>query len=304
MHDLEYYCTDALGNTMALENETDSVDDRAPAVYIHNPTRAHRENVDECSQSIVVTVYDEKSGVNDESVRAELWGYNEFCISEGLVNDNPCMNKVRELDLTKNIFSSGSTDYSGVMDKQLPVGNYELRIIAEDNLGNSRTVSESEYLSPTFTIESISPTACVINPGQNQECDFTYNVCMRGDNSMQFWMNKLAEKYHPKGDLNASISGNGYTTDVGIKHDDNKTEEECDDPYANVWDAQTQTCWYIQDGGILQLGPDCEDINNRTSFDLHLELTPDVTMHLGEGAHKLEYWIETSLQPESCTIEQ
>jgi len=262
---VNYYSTDLLGNIEDDESETDFLDNTKPNITIHNPTGEEAENVERCVQSIVVSVDDGiGSGVNEESVYAQLW-YGE--------------EKVREVQLTKSIYNT----YEGLMDKQLPAGNYSLKIIAEDNLENSVEESLGEYLAETVFVEYISPAWCNVDPILGGSCDFTFNVCMRGANSVQFWMDKLGDVVTPdmmSARILSGIGENASSAFVGLEHEGYTSEAE-----------------------ILQIGEECEEINGRTSFQLHLEMNDGVVFAIGPGAHGLDYRIESSLQPEGeCEI--
>ena len=257
LYTIEYYSEDLLGNQEEVQVEYDWLDNTPPVILVHNPTLQETE-IERCVQAIVVSVYDSGSGLNEATVKAKL--YNS---SQALV---------REINLTKSIYGT----YEGLMNKELPAGEYTLVIEAEDNLGNKQTYEIEETLLETVFVEYVSPASCTVNPETGGSCDFTFNVCMRGDNSVQFWMNKLGDVITPAM-LEAEISNGEEDAFVGLKHDGFESPAE-----------------------VLQLGQDCTDINGRTSFDLHLDMDSEDVNQIGPGLHDLEYWIESSLQPESC----
>ncbi|MFH1307319.1 MAG: hypothetical protein ABIH72_00525 [archaeon] len=249
-HKVCYYSTDLLGNAEDEKCQVFSVDNTAPEIIILNPTEQEAENVEKCIQSVVALVSDDKSGV--KSVWAELYDGDDL---------------LRNVSMKKTIYGT----YEALMDKQLPAGEYNLIVKAKDNVDNIGEELISEMLIETIFVEYISPAQCQIDPEQGGNCDFTFHICMRGDNSMQMWMNKLGGVVTPDM-MNAMISSNGDETFVGLKHDD-----------------------FESDAGVLMLGNECEEINGRTTFDLSLDLDEDTAGMLGAGAHELEYWLKSSM---------
>ena len=261
-HKICYKSVDRLGNVEEEHCQVFSADGQGPVIDIHNPTPNLASNMDNCSQSIVTTINDIKSGVNESSVYAYL------------VNSS---NKtVKKTKLRK----TGYGTFDGYMTLHYPEGDYELKICAEDNVGNENCEIMPMSLKETLKVQYILPAQCRINPETGGECNFTYHVCMRGGNSVQFWMNKLGGPSGPSpGEMNATISYEGEEKFVGLEEDH-----------------------ITKDGGILQIGEDCKDINGRAEFDFHLELTPEHAADLG-GVTKLDYKIESSLQPDQCNQE-
>lgn len=239
-----------------------------------------------CVQSIVATIEDEKSGVM--RAWAELWNSSEV--------------KVREVNLTNR---GGYWD--ALMDKALPAGEYTLKVCAEDNNGNENCVPINETLVETVFVERITPAVCGIDPEEGGECDFTYNICMRGGNGIKFWMNKLGEVITP-GMMGATISDEDGNAIVGLRHESGLSQEECEE--MSTWDEETfwipdaenpevGACWFISgDAEFLQLS--CQEINGREKFDLHLELDGEDVSLIGPGVHDLEYWIESMSDFEGC----
>jgi len=260
-HKLVYWCEDALGNTEEEQIEIDNVDSQPPVIIVHNPTQDERE-IERCAQSIVIEAFDEKSGV--DRAWAELWEVDG--------------EMVREVELHESVYGT----WEALMDKSLPAGDYILAIHATDNLGNEETVELEETLLETVFVEYVSPASCNINPENGGSCDFEFHLCMRGDNSIQFWMNKLGTIVTPDM-MSATISNNGDEAFVGLQHCEEYEGEECVD-------------WFISDAEELILGEECVEINGKTQFNLHLDLDSNVTSQIGVGAHDLEYWMETSLE--------
>ncbi len=277
LHNIEWFCRDALGNVGEANIEWDNVDSAGPEIIIRNPNSNERE-IEMCVQKIVASIDDEKSGV----IRAwaELWATP---VDEG---DEP----LREIDL--NIVHYGQTvTWEGIMNKELPAGDYILKVCAEDGNGNENCKEVEETLLDGIFVEFITPAICGIDPEEGGICDFTYNICMRGDNSIKFWLNKIEGLVTP-GDMNAIITNpeTGESATVGLRHESGLTEQECGE-VGDFWDPETGLCWFITDAEFLQL--QCSEINGRTEFELHLELDSEDMSAIGPGVHELEYWIES-----------
>lgn len=281
LHKIEWYCKDELENKEIVKIEYDNVDNTPPTIIVWNPTSLEARNVERCSQSIVVQVFDTKSGVKEGTIYAELYYTDE----QGVAT-TPASPKV---NLKKTLYGT----YEGLMDKDLPVGNYILKVFAKDNLGNERVVEIQEHLAETVFVEYISPATCNIDPEEEGNCNFTLHVCMRGGNSIQFWMNKLGGII-PPGEMNAMISDTENPTNeafVGLAQT-GLTKEVCQMIPTNYWDDKESIC--RTDAGLLQLG--CGEINGKEQFTLKLDVPVDVASQIGLGNHDLEYWIKSSLQ--------
>ncbi len=253
-HVIEYRSIDLLENQEEIKWQCISVDNIPPTIEIINPTLEEAENIEKCVQSIVVKVEDEKSGVNESSIYAELYYENGTAVPN------------HKLQLIKTVYRT----YEALMDKQLPAGEYTLIVYAEDNLGNIREERITENLAETVFVEHITPATCEIDPETGGECEFTYHICIRGENGIKMWMNKLGELVTP-GMMDAKVSKDDYYAYVGLKHDG-----------------------FESPAGFLQLTPDCEKINGRTEFNLHLDVDSEVAGSIGQGVHDLEYWIRSS----------
>lgn len=253
LHKFKYWCEDALGNKVEAE-EIDNVDTQAPWIIIHNPTECEANNIKRCDQSIVVEVGDEKSGVNGSTIYAELWDATD---------------KVRgPVYLKKAVYKGlqGGDIYEGLMDKQLPPGEYTLKVYASDNLGNKGEQPITEKLKAGIYVEYMDPATCVVDILTGGNCSFTYHVCIRGNNNVSMWMDKLGE--HPglitPDMMNANIWKNVSSAYVGLIH--------------------------VSDAGQLQLSP--SKINGKATFDLHLKITPNITSLIGTGIQDLDYRIK------------
>ncbi|MEK6918377.1 MAG: ice-binding family protein [Nanoarchaeota archaeon] len=287
LHNIEWYCKDALGNQNDAQIEWDNVDNVPPTIIVRNPTQSEASDVDKCVQSIVVSIDDAKSGVNDSSVVAELWN------SEGV--------SVKNVTLKKQQYGNTFT-YEGLMEKDLPSGSYTLIITARDNLGNENSVSVEEYLPEVVNVEYISPSTCIVDPVNGGNCDFTFNLCMRGGNTIEFWMDKLGNIVTPAM-LNASTSNpqDMSWTFVGLKHIIGTDEESCVGPDVEWVNG---ACWFKTDAGDLSLEDMCIDITGRAQFKLHLNLASEAVQAIGEGVHDLNYWIKSSLMCEEPEPEE
>ncbi len=267
-HKICYMSEDYLGNWEEKHCQVFSVDNIAPEIIVHNPTFSET-NIERCAQAIVIEVFDNKAGVNESSIYAEL------------INDSGEGEVVRNVSLEKSVYGT----YEALMDKSLPEGKYVLRICASDNLGNKDCEEIQETLVETVFVEYVSPAYCNLDPEQGGNCEFTFHVCMRGGNQVQFWMNKLGGIITPDM-MNAVISDGETNAFVGLKHCEEYDEDECEE-------------WFESEAETLMLGTDCEEINGQAEFNLELDITQEVAEQIGIGAHDLEYWIESSL-PEDC----
>ncbi len=255
LHKIKYWCEDGLGNMGEIYEEIDNVDGSGPNIWIYNPTMLESESIKRCDQSIVVEVWDEKSEINDSSVYAEL------------INESGDV--VRRVDLQKAVYHGmewGGNIYEALMDKQLPAGTYELIVYASDNVGHSNNESRIEDLQEGIWVEYLEPVSCVIEAGETKECIFTFNVCGRGINLIDFCMYKLGENPSliTPDMLNAKISKNGNSSYVGL----------CE----------------VSDKEQLRLSD--EEINGKETFDLTLEFNEHTTSVLGTGNYDIDYLID------------
>ena len=240
---IEYYSEDLLGNTEKVKNQTVMMDCDSPSIIILNPSLGERE-IEKCSQSVVALVNDSGTGV--KKVWAELWNGTS---------------KVREVVMASSVYGT----YEAMMDKQLPAGNYTLKVKVQDNAGNVKEEDLEEHLLNSVFVESITPSICSINPLVGGTCDFTFNVCMRGGDSIKFWMDKLGAIVTPSM-MNASVSKGSNSTFVGLLDDG-------------------------VNAGLLNFGKGV--INGRDSFSLKLKVSSSVAGQIGAGSHKLNYLIKS-----------
>ena len=289
LHNLEWFCQDALGNKGTTNIEYDNVDNQPPQIIVHNPTPKEAENVTRCTQSIVVETLDAKSGVNESTV------YSDLVHSNGSV--------VEHILLTKSVYGT----FEGLMSKEQPVGNYTLKVCASDNLGNQYCKEIKEYLPEMVSVEFINPSECVIDPENGGTCDFAFNLCMRDGNSVQFWMNKFGNAGITPDMMNALISSTlpPDSALVGLKHPEPQydTEGEClsAPTFNGVYVWENNLCYWQSNAEILSLEvePVCH-INGKDVFNLHLNIDSETAGDIGAGIHDLKYWIKTSMQPNNC----
>jgi len=268
-HKICYFSYDKLGNgnLWNIESEEDfanlnihcqvfSVDNSGPEIIIHNPTEDEAEGILRCDQSIVAEIWDNKSGVNESSIYAEL------------INESGEGEVVRNVTLTKAVYSGEYGNiYEGLMDKQLPAGEYTLKVYAKDNLGNEAEEEREETLEEGIYVEYLDPASCLVNVGEDKECTFTFHVCARGINWINMTMDKLGkdpglitpnmlDARISKGDRSAYVG----LTGVGVPED-------------------------------LQLSE--EKVNGKETFNLTLHFNPDVTSILGTGNYDFNYTINS-----------
>lgn len=246
---VHYWSIDMLGNVEEHQSEIDWLDNTPPMIDLENPNEYEAENVQACYQSIVAAVNDEGSGI--KRVWTELW------------------NSTNNLVRTENLTLRNDGHYEVLMDKQLPAGHYILKVYAEDNLGNVNSVMMEEHLEQGIFVEFLNPATCSVNTELGGSCKFTYNVCMRSANSVEFWLDKLGIPGVPPGLMNATIS---------------KGQD-----FANVGYLANQAVSPLEPSNLL-LSEDL--INGRTTFDLNLHIPADTASQIGSGAHKLKYLIE------------
>ena len=246
-HKICFNSVDNLGNEEMQMCQVFFVDNTSPSIEILNPSEDER-NIEKCAQSVVALVNDNGSGV--KKVWAELWNESEKV--------------VRTADMKLTIYGT----YEAFMDKQLPAGDYMLKIMAEDNIGNVNEVELEERLLKSVFVESISPAQCSVNPLTGGSCQFTFNVCMRGANEVSFSLDKLGGIITPAM-MNAMISKNGNSTFVGLL--DERIE-----------------------AGKLSLSNDM--INGKTSFNLNLDIPADMVSSIGKGVHPLDFSIKSFMK--------
>jgi len=247
---IDYYSIDQLRTKEDKKSQNVMLDCVAPEILIFNPNENERE-IEKCVQSVVVNVTDIGAGV--KRVWAELWDEN---------GEESVM--VRSESMTLTIYGT----YEALMDKQLPAGDYTLKVMAEDNVGNVNTYLIDETLNKSVFVEYISPASCSIEPAEGGKCEFTFYVCIRGGDSIKFWLDKLGGIITP-GMMNASILKEGDSKYVGLL--DNGI-----------------------DAGLLSLSD--ETINGRESFNLRLNVPANVASQIGTGTHKLDYLIKSFIE--------
>ncbi len=253
-HTVNFWSIDKLDNEeMPHQTEVDWLDSSPPLLIGLNPNELEAGNVQACYQSIVAFVGDSQSGV--KKVWAELYDSN------------------KELLRIVNMTLQNDGLYEALMDKQLPVGSYDLIVYAEDNVGNIDAWHSSESLVGGVFVEYLSPATCSVNTELGGSCKFTYHVCMRGANSVEFWMDKMGVPGVPPGLLNASVSKGEDYANVGLLIDGESNFVSPLEP------------------SRLQLDEDL--INGKTTFDLNLHIPADIASQIGAGAHKLTYIIDS-----------
>jgi hypothetical protein len=256
-HTVTFYCNDSLGN-MNSSSVTFRVDTTAPEItMIHYPENDGNEvnvNISRCDQSIAVEILEDISGINESSVYAELRNSTDL---------------VKEINLilaTDQTGTAGGKIFYGTMDMQIPVGEYDLIVYSSDNLGNGGNKTLTENIDEGIYVEYINPISCSVSAGQTKTCQFTFNVCARDISEIDFNMTGFGEDpviVLPY-ELNATISKDNSLAYVGLFG-----VSEGDPRYLE-----------LSEGDI---------VNGKTTFDLSLTFTSNVTSRLGEGDYDLNY---------------
>lgn len=254
-HKICYFSEDYLWNQEDFHCQVVSVDDTPPEIVeIYNPDYPEETNITKCVQSIVVVVEDEKTGV------AEVWAE--------LINDED--DTVRNETLTHTIYDT----WEGLMNKELPAGEYTLRIHAKDNLGNSDYEDVPETLQAGVFVEYLDPSTCSVDVDTGGECLLTFHVCVRDANSIKFYLDKIDDLITPA------------MLDATVYEDDPEN-----DAYVGLQKDGTQ----LTDAGLLFLEP--QPVNGREDFDLGLTFTPYIAEQIGPGPYDLDYLIEAFNEP-------
>ena len=246
-HKICYFSVDYLKNKEEPKCQVFSVDTIPPEISVLNPNW-WESKIKRCVQSIVVRARDSKSGV--KRVWAELYDNNETL--------------VRSAEMPLTVYGT----YEALMDKQLPAGEYILKIKAEDNVGNIGETEIEERLKEGIFVEYVEDPICKINPEVGGNCNFIFHVCMRNSDSIKMWMDKLGQVVTPAM-MNATISKGENSAYVALLDKGIETES-------------------------LKLSE--ETINGRTSFNLALNIPSNVSSMIGAGAHKLDYLIRAYSQ--------
>ena len=252
-HKVCYYSEDLLENVEDMKCEVVSVDNEAPAIIVHNPTEFEATALKRCDQSVVVEVMDKKSGLDGESIYAELYDSNETIVRGPVY-------------LKKAVYNGllGGEIYEGLINTELPAGDYELRVYASDNIGNKRMVSVKEKLTEGIYVEYLSPNYCSVSVQNGGICYLGFNVCMRGGSGIKMWMDKLESdpRLVTPDMLGAMTMYGNESTYIGLVN--------------------------VSDAGFLDFGG---EINGKTFFGIRMDFTPNITQMIG-GASGIDYYLE------------
>jgi hypothetical protein len=254
---ISYWSQDQLWNTEEINYQTDWLDTIPPTIQVLNPTVQEALDVRRCVQSVVANVQDSGSGL--QSVWSELIDSNGTVVRTEVMSE-----------------TSAPGVYETLMDKQLPAGNYTLKVYANDNLNNVQVVNVLEILPEDVFVEYLSDpatggaVACEINLNSGGTCDLRLHVCMRGADSVRMWMDKFGNIVTPFM-MNATIFKNNESNYVGLMQNG-----------VNVTEA-----------GLLDLQEGV--INGRTNFDLGLNIDSNIAQQIGPGEHTLEYLLRSYL---------
>ncbi len=200
----------------------------------------------QCQKIITARITDRESGVKRAWVEWIKMNGNETI--------------VLRKDMT---FSSGTRMWDATFLANdlgmLMVGNYTVRIKAEDGAGNMAMADLTDALMRAVCVLSIMPRQCNLDSSTGGNCMFNFNVMVRGGNAVQMGMDNLFA-LSPQ-NLSAMISNNLGTKAVG-----------------------NDMLW---NGGILQVN---NTGGNRGSFKLSLDIPPTVT-----GEETLDYFLRPEI---------
>ena len=285
-HVIYYWSNDSLGNTESEKSETDWVDTHFPLIAVHNPTGSDAENVDICEQAIVIEARDVMNVTGEGGYLEGGSGLNVSTIKADLLSGE----EVIERNITLHNTSYGT--YEGVMDKQVPslLRAYAASADSAYRLDKHSVLEQFAYLNYVCIVDIVRG----INPEQVFPCrkrTMQFNICMRGYNGIQFWMNKIGGILTPD-NLSATISLGNDSAMVGLKHAEDYNQTYCEylqNQFGhNYWNGTA--CWYQSPADTLPLG--CPEINGKTSFNLNLNISSQIAPDIGTG--ELEYWIGPS----------
>ena len=152
------------------------------------------------------------------------------------------------------------------MDKQLPAGDYNIKVYASDNLGNIGEEDRSETLAEGLYVEYFDPSSCAFNIGEEKSCLLGFHVCARNVTTIDMCMYKLGESpgLITPDMMNATISAGNNSAYVGL---------------CEVSDSEDL---------LLRNG---EKVNGKAVFNLALTINSNVSSILGTGSYDLNYTI-------------
>ena len=166
-----YYSVDNLDNEEEHIFECDFMDNTGPTVTIINPsiTEIGCEGLE---FSVKVYVNDEASGVDTDSVYAELINSEEEIVDTAILT-----------------WKYGDV-WGGIIGNEHPAGIYTLKVYAFDNVDNQGEDStELDLILDVFY--TVIPSECVVTAGEEETCDFNYHLYLcHGGNAVGMQMEK------------------------------------------------------------------------------------------------------------------
>ncbi|MEM2017961.1 MAG: hypothetical protein QW585_01985, partial [Candidatus Pacearchaeota archaeon] len=169
---LSYYCVDALGNLGLSRNETDYMDNTPPEITIINPTENASIGCELFVFSVRAIILDAGSGVDGSSVFAELIN------SSGNV-----------LERVKLTYENGK--WFGNINHLYPAGDYIVKIIASDNVGNEKTEERNiRLIYDVFWYVHPASVELTINSSETASFSYMMYLC-HGGNAIAMQMEKL-----------------------------------------------------------------------------------------------------------------
>jgi hypothetical protein len=148
----------------------------------------------------------------------------------------------------------------------LPAGDYTFEVDVKDNVGNENIKSVNVTLEEGIYVNYIDPAKCEVSNLIGGSCDFTFNVCVRGRDSIRMWLEKMNGNQVSPFAVNATISKNGEEAKVGL----------------------VQGSLYTGAGLLNLTDNNCQNLNGRDTFNLHLDIPSDISSMIG-GQFVLKY---------------
>ncbi|MCS7134343.1 MAG: fibronectin type III domain-containing protein [Candidatus Pacearchaeota archaeon] len=171
-YNLYYWSFDKLNNREPTKNQTHYLDNTPPTITIINPSENAEIGCELFTFSVRATIFDDGSSVNHSKVDAEL------------------------VNLTGHVLERVQLQYKqkkweGKINHLYPAGEYKVRVIAYDNLGNNNT--EERNITLQYDVFwYVHPESVTLKIGSNETASFGYLMYLcHGGNAVAMQMEKL-----------------------------------------------------------------------------------------------------------------